>query len=83
MGGIVQSVCVLILFYKQELGSFVETKDPALRYPYLIQNDKIDSSSVMHTSNEGKWTKAMKFLLTDLKWAVAWIVKHCDGHLNP
>ena len=57
----------------------MEEKDPALRYPYLINNDKINLLSGMHTSNEERWTKAMKFLLTDLKWAVAWTVKHSDG----
>lgn len=73
-----QAMCALLTCAK-ELGSFVEEKDPALRYPYLINNDKINLLSGMHTSNEERWTKAMKFLLTDLKWAVAWTVKHSDG----
>jgi beclin 1 len=60
----------------------VETQDPALRYPYLVQNDKVNSLSGMHTNNEEKWAKAMKYLLTDFKWAVAWVAKHHGEQLS-
>jgi len=71
-----------LLTCAKELGSFVEIQDPALCYPYFVQNDKINSLSGMHTNNEEKWTKAMKFLLTDLKWAVAWVAKHYGEQLS-
>lgn len=39
--------------------------------PYEIQDDKIGGLTIKLMGNEPeKWTRACKFLLTDLKWLV-------------
>mmetsp|Transcript_9297 Transcript_9297/g.29025 ORF Transcript_9297/g.29025 Transcript_9297/m.29025 type:complete len:208 (-) Transcript_9297:67-690(-) len=70
----------------KELGNFMETCDPVLRYPYEMSSNKVNSLSGLHTSDEETWTRAMKFLLTNIKWAVVWAAKHatertqCDAN---
>ena len=64
----------------------METCDPVLRYPYEMSSNKVNSLSGLHTSDEETWTRAMKFLLTNIKWAVVWAAKHatertqCDAN---
>ncbi|CDW58589.1 beclin 1 [Trichuris trichiura] len=46
--------------------------------PYRMRDDKIedggtDYSVKTHLNSEERWTKAMKCMLTNLKWALAWV----------
>ena len=49
--------------------------DPALQIPYRVHDHTINDALVIYTSDI-TWTRAMKFILTDLKWVIAWVVKH-------
>jgi beclin 1 len=66
--------------YTQELGLSIHRTDPALQFPYKIQDHTINSTVVLYASNDAMWTRAMKFLLTDLKWVIAWVVKYGVQH---
>jgi len=65
-----------LLTCAKELGNFMEKCDPVLQYPYEMSSNKLNSLSGLHTSDEETWTRAMKFLLTNIKWAVVWVAKH-------
>lgn len=66
-----------------ELGEFTKTKDPTLQLPYAInvQEGKIYDQVITLGSDEDMWTRALKYLLTDIKWIIAWASKHCNGSL--
>lgn len=70
------------LYCVDELGQFVMRQDPSLQLPYEI---KVEDSCIqglpVTVGNDGEvWTKALKFLLTDIKWVVAWAAKHIFTH---
>ena len=49
--------------------------DPVLQFPYKVYEHTINNIVVVY-ANDAAWTRAMKFILTDLKWLIAWAVKH-------
>ena len=62
-----------------ELGIYTQAIDPTLSLPYEINiNDmKIsDINVLLGYSDDESWTKAMKYMLTDIKWILTWTVKH-------
>jgi beclin 1 len=62
----------------EEFGTFVERQDPTLRLPHRIQEGaKVGGLSISLVQGEEEaWTRALKYLLTDLKWLLAWSAKH-------
>ena len=47
-----------------------------LRLPYQIDGEKIGELSIRYTqNNDQNWTKALKYMLTNLKWLLAWCSK--------
>ena len=43
----------------------------AYQIPYEVQDDKVGGLTIKLVGNEGdKWTQALKYMLTDLKWLV-------------
>lgn len=68
-----------------ELGEVAERRDPALRLPYPIQEADGGGGSgltvgglplVYAAGSEELWTRALKYVMTDVKWLVAWSAKH-------
>jgi beclin 1 len=64
----------------QQFKSHVEAQDQHFKLPYRINKDKIGDSHGEHSikfqgNHEETWTKALKFMLTDLKWCLAWVCK--------
>lgn len=56
-----------------EFGAFVEQQDPTLRLPYRIEEGQVGGLPIALTQGqEETWTRAMKYLMTDLKWLLAW-----------
>jgi hypothetical protein len=55
----------------QELAAFVSERDPSLRLPYVVADGKVHGVPVVF-DKEAVWTRAMKYLLTDLKWILSW-----------
>ena len=62
----------------EEFGTYVERQDPTLRLPHRIQDGgKVGGLSISLVQGEEEaWTRALKYLLTDLKWLLAWSAKH-------
>lgn len=62
-----------------EIGSQVLLHDPTLQLPYKIdtREGKINNHSIsVNSSDEEQWTKALKYMLSDIKWIIAWSTKH-------
>ena len=69
------ALCLLLVAVK-EFGQFGESKDPHFRLPKSIQGDKIGGLSIQTVVAETNWTKALKYLLTNLKYLLAWCSKY-------
>lgn len=49
--------------------------DKQFKLPYKIENDKVGSYSITQSFNKQEnWTKALKYTLCDLKWALFWFI---------
>ena len=61
------------LGYVAELIDHCRHIDPSFRPPHAIRGDTIGGLSVRLAKDDYRWTRALKFLLTDVKWLVAWV----------
>lgn len=49
--------------------------DKCFKLPYKIENDKVENYSITQSFNKQEnWTKALKYTLCNLKWALYWFV---------
>lgn len=49
--------------------------EKCLKLPFKIENDKVESYSITQSFNKQEnWTKALKYTLCNLKWALYWFV---------
>eukprot|EP00053_Salpingoeca_punica_P015808 m.146343 g.146343 ORF g.146343 m.146343 type:complete len:434 (-) comp16806_c0_seq2:1945-3246(-) len=77
------SAMVAFLECLQQLKDYIEQCDPHFKLPYRVMKDKIgDTHGLLsiryQMQNEEVWTKACKFLLTNLKWCLAWVCKQTE-----
>ncbi|OQR99709.1 beclin-1-like protein [Achlya hypogyna] len=59
----------------EEAGNRAMREEPSLRFPYKIFKGKIGELAISVGGNDEQWTRALKYLLTHLKWLLAWIAK--------
>ncbi|KAJ3336996.1 Beclin-1 [Gonapodya sp. JEL0774] len=52
----------------QQLGESLEKDDPNFKLPYRISKDKIGDTPIRLQFNDEQWTKALKYVLIDIKW---------------
>ncbi|XP_051141830.1 beclin-1-like protein isoform X2 [Andrographis paniculata] len=73
----------LFLTCLKEFAEFANSKDKennippekCFKLPYKIENDKVESYSITQSFNKPEnWTKALKYTLCNLKWALYWFV---------
>lgn len=67
---------VAFLDVLKQVGQFVEKTNPNLRLPYSIEGDRIGGCSIrpsFNSSDDG-WTAACKYILTNLKWIMEYVV---------
>ncbi|KFM67317.1 Beclin-1, partial [Stegodyphus mimosarum] len=64
----------------QQFKEKVESGDASFHLPYKMDKGKIEDKSTgksysvkIQFNSEEQWTKALKFMLTNLKWALAWV----------
>lgn len=64
----------------QQFKEEVVKKDPDFCLPYRMEKGKIEDSATGNSysikiqfNSEEQWTKALKFLLTNLKWGLTWV----------
>lgn len=62
----------------KRVGQHVESYDPTLKLPYAIDDDKIGGYSIRlsRSSSNEQWTAACKYLLTNAKWILAYVISH-------
>jgi len=68
----------MVAFLKclKELGDYAETTDKNFHLPYRMDKEKIGEVSIKIQFNPDEtWTKALKYMLTNLKWLLAWMSK--------
>eukprot|EP00930_Biecheleria_cincta_P085668 TRINITY_DN75044_c0_g1_i1.p1 TRINITY_DN75044_c0_g1~~TRINITY_DN75044_c0_g1_i1.p1 ORF type:complete len:423 (-),score=112.77 TRINITY_DN75044_c0_g1_i1:73-1341(-) len=57
----------------RDLSRFLQ-RDATIRLPFKIEDDKVGGFSVRVQFNQDeRWTKALKFMLTNLKWIIAFV----------
>ncbi|ORZ03492.1 autophagy protein Apg6-domain-containing protein [Syncephalastrum racemosum] len=62
---------VAVLNCLKQLTDYAEEKDRSLRFPYRIHRDKIGDLSIRLQFNQSElWTKALKYMLTNMKWVL-------------
>lgn len=68
-----------LLYCIHEIGEHIGNHDPTIQMPYEINasESKINGHSILYNSDDEQWTKACKYLLTNIKWMIAWSAKHC------
>jgi beclin 1 len=67
---------VAFLSCVDEFSKYIQAYDPEFKLPYEISDDKIDGKSIrIQFNSEESWTKALKFMITNIKWLLAWMVK--------
>jgi beclin 1 len=70
----------------QEISEHISSYDPTLTVPYKIVLTSTDSkigdlSCVYGSADDEIWTRALKFMLSDIKWIIAWYTKHCNNYV--
>ncbi|XP_058100390.1 beclin-1-like protein isoform X3 [Magnolia sinica] len=49
--------------------------EKCFKLPYKIENDRVENYTITQSFNrQENWTKALKYMLCDLKWALFWFV---------
>ncbi|BBN15663.1 beclin [Marchantia polymorpha subsp. ruderalis] len=49
--------------------------DKCFSLPYKIENDKVEGYTITQSFNrQDRWTKALKYTLCNLKWALYWLI---------
>jgi len=67
-----------------ELAAFASTRDPTFHLPHRIDHERIGEQSIkIQFNNEETWTRACKYLLTNLKWILSWVASLEDIPLAP
>ncbi|GFS32619.1 similar to AUTOPHAGY 6 [Actinidia rufa] len=73
----------LFLTCLKEFAEFANSKDKennipfekCFKLPYKIENDKVENYSITQSFNKQEnWTKALKYTLCNLKWALYWFI---------
>ncbi|KAI8900643.1 autophagy protein Apg6-domain-containing protein [Globomyces pollinis-pini] len=63
---------VALLQCLHQLGDHAESLDPRYKLPYRIHKDRIGDCSIRMQFNQDEgWTKALKYMLIDVKWMLA------------
>lgn len=67
-----------------ELGEHIRMHDPTLELPNPIDvvESTISNISVLLGNDEELWTRALKFMLADIKWIIAWYTKHYNNYIR-
>jgi beclin 1 len=60
-----------------DLEAHCQVIDPQFKLPYAIKGDKVGELSIKtRLGNDESWTRALKFLATDLKWLIYFSTEH-------
>ncbi|UIZ29874.1 hypothetical protein KXD40_002802 [Peronospora effusa] len=65
---------ILFLECVEDAGRRAMKEEPLLKFPYKVERGKIGGLPIS-LGNDEQWTRALKYMLTHLKWLLAWISK--------
>ncbi|XP_077251278.1 beclin-1-like protein [Tasmannia lanceolata] len=77
----------LFLTCLKEFADFANSKDQenniplekCFKLPYKIENDRVENYTITQSFNKQEnWTKALKYTLCNLKWALYWFVRNTN-----
>ena len=62
----------------EDIGDHIRQADPTLSLPFAINvyDAKVNDMSILLGTDDESWTRALKFLLANIKWIIAWKTKH-------
>ena len=64
-------------FDMQEFSDWIISQDCAFEVAYAIEQDKVANMTIrLQFNSDSKWTKALKHMLTNLKYCMAWVITH-------
>lgn len=71
----------------QQFKEKVEAGEESFHLPYKMDKGKIEDrnggksySIKIHLNSQEQWTKALKYMLTNLKWALVWVSTQFEDH---
>ena len=60
----------------QEFSDWIISQDSTFEVAYAIDQDKVANLTVrLQFNSDSKWTKALKFMLTNLKYCLNWVIR--------
>eukprot|EP00276_Gloeochaete_wittrockiana_P000025 CAMPEP_0184671314 /NCGR_PEP_ID=MMETSP0308-20130426/85423_1 /TAXON_ID=38269 /ORGANISM="Gloeochaete witrockiana, Strain SAG 46.84" /LENGTH=374 /DNA_ID=CAMNT_0027118411 /DNA_START=353 /DNA_END=1477 /DNA_ORIENTATION=+ len=60
----------------KQLAEYAQAHDRRLKLPYTVEEDKINGHSIrLSAREEESWSKALKYMLTHLKWLISFVAK--------
>ncbi|CAI5717098.1 unnamed protein product [Peronospora farinosa] len=65
---------ILFLECVEDAGRRAMKEEPLLKFPYKVERGIIGGLPIS-LGNDEQWTRALKYMLTHLKWLLAWISK--------
>ncbi|CAI5705331.1 unnamed protein product [Peronospora farinosa] len=65
---------ILFLECVDDAGRRAMKEELLLKFPYKVERGKIGGLPIS-LGNDEQWTRALKYMLTHLKWLLAWISK--------
>lgn len=68
---------VMFLTCVKEFSDWIISQDCAFEVAYAIEQDKVANMTIrLQFNSDSKWTKALKHMLTNLKYCMAWVIMH-------
>lgn len=62
--------------HMQEFSDWIVSQDSTFEVAYAIDLDKVANLTVkLQFNSDSKWTKALKFMLTNLKYCLNWVIR--------
>ena len=60
----------------QEFSEWIISQDSTFEVAYAIDQDRVANLTVrLQFNSDSKWTKALKFMLTNLKYCLNWVIR--------
>ncbi|KAA6424421.1 MAG: beclin 1, partial [Trebouxia sp. A1-2] len=68
---------VMFLTCVKEFADWIVSQDNSFEMAYAIDQDKVANMTVrLQFNSDSKWTKALKYMLTNLKYCLKWAITH-------
>lgn len=68
---------VMFLTCVKEFSDWIVSRDNTFEMAYAIEQDKVANMTIrLQFNSDPKWTKALKYMLTNLKYCMTWVITH-------